>query len=367
MEVLHEMDLHSHEFKVYIHTSPEGKKYVGITARSPVSRWGNTGAGYMDNPPFWKDICRFGWNNFSHDIVAENLDCESACRMEVDLISRYNTMDPQYGYNRCSGGQWATPNEATREKLRQSLRNRSPKVGVKISKALKGHPVSEETRRKISQAKRGKSVNLGCKRSEAYKKHLSEIMSGRPSWNKGLNKYNNPIIRDYSMRLKGRQFSDQHRRKLRESAIIRNSEGPTMLWMNDGDKEYWVPQTSMQDNIAKGWNLGRLPGMVYIYRGTESKKIPHGDLDEWIKNGWAPGRPPETMERVKRSRQQYWWILDGKLKFSSAKLLAQHLQDQEHLSIVDSTITSLYSKGFGTSPIYNFLDGRISRRPVDKQ
>ena len=33
-------------WKVYCHTFPNGKKYVGITGQSPESRWGAQGSNY---------------------------------------------------------------------------------------------------------------------------------------------------------------------------------------------------------------------------------------------------------------------------------------------------------------------------------
>jgi hypothetical protein len=33
-------------WKVYCHTFPNGKKYVGITKRSPEERWHKDGSGY---------------------------------------------------------------------------------------------------------------------------------------------------------------------------------------------------------------------------------------------------------------------------------------------------------------------------------
>ena len=340
------------------------KKYVGITARSPVSRWGRTGSGYMDNPEFWHDIKRFGWDNFTHEIVASALDCQTACRLESDLIQKYDTMNPDKGYNRCSGGQWNVPSDRTREKLRMIQRNRPVEVNIKMSQSLKGHVCSEETRLKISQANMGKSRNLGCKRSDEVRKHLSEVLKGRPAWNKGLNKYNNPVISEYSNRLKGRQFSKEHRRKISINAVHRYANGPKMVWMNDGIHEYCIPYPQIRVKLNEGYMMGRLPDMVYIYKGEVSKKVPKVDVSRWINDGWVVGRPQTTLENVKKSRQQYWWILDQTYRFPNAKELAQHLREQEGLSIVDSTITNLYNRGFIDSPVYYFLEGRITRETV---
>lgn len=33
-------------YTVYEHTTPSGKKYIGITGRNPIKRWGSNGIGY---------------------------------------------------------------------------------------------------------------------------------------------------------------------------------------------------------------------------------------------------------------------------------------------------------------------------------
>lgn len=92
------------KFCVYIHTSPSNKKYVGITSMNPKERWKN-GRGYSHNKHFTNAIEKYGWNNFIHEIVAENLTEEEACKMESELIEKYNTFDSDNGYNATTGGE----------------------------------------------------------------------------------------------------------------------------------------------------------------------------------------------------------------------------------------------------------------------
>jgi len=92
-------------YSVYIHTSPKGKKYIGITSmQPPEKRWAN-GHGYAHNYHFTNAINYYGWNNFLHEIIATNLSQHDAIEMEKKLILKYNTMDQQYGYNQTSGGE----------------------------------------------------------------------------------------------------------------------------------------------------------------------------------------------------------------------------------------------------------------------
>ena len=66
-------------YKVYIHTNTiNGKKYVGLTKQECKERWRHDGLGYQQQKKFFNAILKYGWNNFQHDIVAENLTAEEA-------------------------------------------------------------------------------------------------------------------------------------------------------------------------------------------------------------------------------------------------------------------------------------------------
>lgn len=89
------------EYKVYIHTTPDGRKYVGMTKQKVELRWCD-GKGYKQKY-FRNAINCFGWENIKHEIIAENLNEEDACKMEVFLIQKYKTTNRKYGYNTMNG------------------------------------------------------------------------------------------------------------------------------------------------------------------------------------------------------------------------------------------------------------------------
>ncbi|MFA7256791.1 MAG: GIY-YIG nuclease family protein, partial [Kiritimatiellales bacterium] len=62
----------SSKFCVYIHTSPEGKKYIGIT-KQLIERRCRNGLGYRRNNHFFSAIVKHGWDNFNHEIYADGL------------------------------------------------------------------------------------------------------------------------------------------------------------------------------------------------------------------------------------------------------------------------------------------------------
>ncbi len=84
-------------YYVYIHTSPNGKIYIG-KAKDLMNRW-NNGEGYNYNKNFYKDIQAFGWNNIKHEIIGEFADREEALRLESVLIALMKSENPDYGYN----------------------------------------------------------------------------------------------------------------------------------------------------------------------------------------------------------------------------------------------------------------------------
>lgn len=117
-------------WSVYKHTSPSGKVYIGI-AKNIKQRWRSGGNGYRGCTRIWCAIQKYGWDNFKHEIIVENLTQKEASETEIALIKKHNATDPAYGYNLTFGGY--------NGKL--SLESRA-----KISASLMGHPVSDKVR-----------------------------------------------------------------------------------------------------------------------------------------------------------------------------------------------------------------------------
>ena len=98
-------DTNTKKYIVYMHTSPNNKRYIGITSHTnPKHRW-KGGYGYHKNDYFYRSIQKYGWDNFKHEIIASNLSKEEACKMEIELIEKYKTRYPEFGYNYSKGGE----------------------------------------------------------------------------------------------------------------------------------------------------------------------------------------------------------------------------------------------------------------------
>lgn len=94
---------------VYEHVNKvNGKRYIGITSREKVFyRWGREGNSYQSQI-FGRAIKKYGWDNFEHNILAEGLSQQDAFEMERNLIKKFETTNPKYGYNISIGGDSTT-------------------------------------------------------------------------------------------------------------------------------------------------------------------------------------------------------------------------------------------------------------------
>ena len=139
------------KYYVYIHVCPNGKRYVGCTAKAkPEIRW-QEGRGYR-RQLFEEAIRKYGWDNIEHEVFEVDSK-EEMYRKEIELISFYHTNDPRYGYNRSTGGE----------------------------KGALGCIRTEETKKKLSEACKGRSTwNKGKHHKEETIKRMSEVAKNRP-------------------------------------------------------------------------------------------------------------------------------------------------------------------------------------------
>lgn len=67
-------------------------------------RYGKDGYQYHQCTHFWRAIQKYGWDNFEHIVLIEDLSKEMANIIESELIKKYNTTNARYGYNTTLGG-----------------------------------------------------------------------------------------------------------------------------------------------------------------------------------------------------------------------------------------------------------------------
>lgn len=90
------------DYVVYIHKNIlNGKVYVGQTCNLS-ERWRNNGKNYFNSIKFYNAIKKYGWDNFTHEVVYSNLNKQAADKLEKELIHKYNSIEE--GYNLKEGG-----------------------------------------------------------------------------------------------------------------------------------------------------------------------------------------------------------------------------------------------------------------------
>lgn len=157
-------------YTVYMHTTPSNKVYIGITARKPEQRWDN-GNGYRNNKHFYSAIRLYKWENIKHEILETGLTKEQACAKEIELIAKYDSTNPDKGYNNSTGGECIALgvhfSAERRRKISESLKRiyLDPELRKKLSETNKGanNPnydkhFSADHRRKISESNKGKNT-----------------------------------------------------------------------------------------------------------------------------------------------------------------------------------------------------------------
>lgn len=94
------------------------------------------------NEHFYSAIEKYGWNNFSHEIIENNLKETEVNQREQYWIKFYNSTDPNYGYNHTSGGSMnMTYSEETKEKIRKSWTpERRLQQAERLKKLKEAHP-----------------------------------------------------------------------------------------------------------------------------------------------------------------------------------------------------------------------------------
>jgi group I intron endonuclease len=92
-------------YTLYKHTNLiNGKVYFGLTKNTMEERAKKDGSAYKQCTYFYNAIQKYGWDNFSHEVVAELLPREQASFYEKTMIKVYRANEREYGYNIQPGG-----------------------------------------------------------------------------------------------------------------------------------------------------------------------------------------------------------------------------------------------------------------------
>lgn len=163
---------------IYLHINKiNGKIYVGQTSNLK-ERWKGSGKNYSGCIKFFRAIKKYGWNNFIHKVIYNNLSKDEADRIEKSLIEILDTI--KNGYNIKEGGSDGKLPKESLMKMGNSLRRgykEHPERKEKIRKKALGRVISKETKYKMSLGKRSFLITIngetGSLRYWAKKIHMS--------------------------------------------------------------------------------------------------------------------------------------------------------------------------------------------------
>lgn len=196
-------------YKIYKHTSPNGKCYIGITKQELTERW-RGGDGYRNCTAFYRAIEKYGWDNIEHEVIDRATTLKQANEKERFYISEYKSNDKRYGYNCTDGGDGVSGWKPTEEQRRKN------------SESKKEMWKNQETRDALTQERRCRG------QSEAERERLTRL--SRDNWD-------NAEIRERLL---------AHLSELNQDKEIKNAHSQKMksLWKES-------PETFMQNRKYK--------------------------------------------------------------------------------------------------------------------
>lgn len=125
-------------YSVYMLRAKDGRVYIGMTGQPICQRCRSTA--YNGCPALKKAIDEHGWSFFKKTILCEGLTKSEAETMEKEFIAKYDSTDPEKGFNVALGGN--IPGRHSEQTIQR------------MSESQKGRMFSEEHRSKLRKPKR---------------------------------------------------------------------------------------------------------------------------------------------------------------------------------------------------------------------
>ena len=298
------------KYTVYKHTNKiNSKSYIGITKQSNYKkRWGY-GSGYIKQLKFYNAIKKYGWDNFTHEIVYKELSLEEACKLEKELIILYDAINN--GYNINAGGELLTYEHSSSTIIK--LKNliwitngiKNKRIDSLTDSVLNypGYKIGYTITEKQKEYQRNRLKNTQEKKALAVEQWISEKHTCKTCGKIMIEYYGNGIYccehcarsHQHSEETKqllaemakqgicgnlGKKFSEEHKQKIGKA--------------NKGKKRTDAYKEHLS-KVNKGkipWNKGKhMPEKRYrITNGVVEKNILEKDLLIYLNNGWNMGR-----------------------------------------------------------------------------
>jgi len=162
----------SNIYCIYKHTSPIEKHYIGQT-NNYSKRTSNHKKRNNQCLAFANAIKKYGWENFTHEILEENLTIDQANEREQFYIEYYNSLAPN-GYNLQTGG---NNFKSCKESIEKGKKTRSSdEYKNELSKRiLKYHSIPENKENFLSKIPRKEWILINNNGEEIIVKNLPKF------------------------------------------------------------------------------------------------------------------------------------------------------------------------------------------------
>lgn len=258
------------KFIVYMHTFPNGKRYIGMTSRG--ERRYENGKGYKKSTLMKRAIVKYGWDSVKTEILYHDLTFENAKRLEMLSICRWGTHIEVNGYNLTMGGEGCIG-------LSSESRQRMSDAHRGENNPFFGMTHSDESKQKISDTSRGR------KHSDATRQQLSELKRGK----------NNPMY--------GKKHTYESRQKISENRPDHSGENNPMYGKTHSEET----KQKISQKQKSLWTKERKYNHSKANRGENNPmydKTHSEETKQKFKDAWTEERKREQSERSKAYWQQ---------------------------------------------------------------
>lgn len=238
------------KYCVYCHLNKiNNKAYIGITKQDVKVRWGAHGSHYGKNTHFGRAIQKYGWDNFEHIILFENLTKKEACKKEIWLIALFGTQNPELGYNISPGGDlgWTGCHlsDETKQKISESHKGlhageKNPMYGVSPKERMDEETYNRWKEKVIAYNTSDES------RQNRREKNIGKKYSAEINAKKGKQGSDHPMY--------GKHHTEETKRKISESNIGRTQSEEARKKISDatrGEKNPFYGKTHSEESKRK--------------------------------------------------------------------------------------------------------------------
>lgn len=267
--------------KIYLLTNnTNGKKYIGQTwADILESRAGNNGSAYKNSPYIFNAITKYGFENFSYELLEECDSQEEADLKEEFYIEKYQTRNPDIGYNIKNGGSHGKHSDESKLKISKSLNEKEWSPEALKAKAEAGHKWKDKKRGPQSQEQRDQNSQFMKERHKT---------NGHPMLGKHHTEEAKQKISEAG---KGRVFSEERNKKISEKNKMPKEK-------EDGILQAYAEGMIIKD-ICQKFETG--PTSVYRVLKRNNAYAPR-EHKAWV----GKTHSQETKDKMAEARKAYW-------------------------------------------------------------